>query len=70
MHVSTVPSIRFDQLVSSASIGRKEQRNHSLFYSKHVEFTRVAMMLRNSPAGFMAALYDIFRGELSGNMAI
>jgi hypothetical protein len=28
------------------------------------------MVSRNSPAGFMAALYDIFRGELSGNMAI
>jgi hypothetical protein len=28
------------------------------------------MGLRNSPAEFMAAPYDIFRGELSGNMAI
>jgi hypothetical protein len=36
----------------------------------HGEFTRVAMGLRNSPAIFMAELYDIFRGEVSGNKAI
>jgi hypothetical protein len=28
------------------------------------------MGLRNSPAGFMAVLYDILRGKISGNMAI
>jgi hypothetical protein len=37
---------------------------------RHVEFTSVAMGLRNKSGGFMAALYDISTDELSGNMAI
>jgi hypothetical protein len=38
--------------------------------SRHVEFLKMPMGLRNSPAGFLASLYDISRENMSANLSI
>jgi hypothetical protein len=38
--------------------------------SRHVEFQKMPMGLRNSPAGFLASLYDILRENMSANLSI
>jgi hypothetical protein len=38
--------------------------------SRHIEFQKMPMGLRNSPAGFLASLYDILRENMSANLSI
>jgi hypothetical protein len=38
--------------------------------SRHVEFLKMPMGLRNSPAGFLASLYDILRENMGANLSI
>jgi hypothetical protein len=38
--------------------------------SRHVEFLKMPMGLRNSPVGFLASLYDILRENMSANLSI
>jgi hypothetical protein len=38
--------------------------------SRHVEFRKMPMGFRNSPAGFLASLYEILRDNMSANLSI
>jgi hypothetical protein len=38
--------------------------------SRHVEFLKMPMGLRNSPAGFLASLYEILRDNMSANLSL
>jgi hypothetical protein len=38
--------------------------------SRHVEFLKMPMGLRSSPAGFLASLYDILRENMGANLSI
>jgi hypothetical protein len=38
--------------------------------SRHLEFRKMPMGLRNSPAGFLASLYEILRDNMSANLSI
>jgi hypothetical protein len=39
-------------------------------HSRHVEFLKMPMGLRNSPAGFLASLYEILGGNMSANFSV
>jgi hypothetical protein len=38
--------------------------------SRHVEFLKMPIELRNSPAGFLASLYEILRDNMSANLSL